>query len=157
MRSASAKPANASQFDVDDVAGVEPDGLFSVVRGANGFVQADGRGQLRLQLRVIDDVVMRERLLNHHEIEIVEAAQVICIGERVSGVRVGHERRAREALADFIDHPDVPAWLDLDFDALISGGEFRLDLLQQGVDGILNADRDAAGDFTARSTANVLP
>jgi len=33
--------------------------------------------QLGLKLRVVDDVVVREGLLDHHEIEVVELAQML--------------------------------------------------------------------------------
>ena len=67
--------AHAAQLDIDDAAGAQSDRLLGVMRGADAFVQADGRLQLRLQLGVIDDVVVRQRLLDHHQVELVELLQ----------------------------------------------------------------------------------
>ena len=64
-------------------AGPQADGLFGLMRGADAFIQANRRLQLRLQNGVIDDVVVRERLLNHHQIEIVQLLQMIDIGQRI--------------------------------------------------------------------------
>ena len=69
-----AKPADATELDVDDAAGLQPDRLFGVMHGANAFVEADGRVELRLQRRMIDDLVMRQRLLDHHEMELVQSS-----------------------------------------------------------------------------------
>ena len=77
------------------------DGLLGMMRRANAFVQADGRLQLRLQLGVIDDVVVAERLLDHHQVELVELFQPRRIGQRVGGVGVGHQLDVGKALAHF--------------------------------------------------------
>ena len=69
-----AESAHAAQLDVDDAAGAQADGLLGVVRGADALVQADGRLELGLQRGVVDDVVVRQRLLDHHQVEIVELA-----------------------------------------------------------------------------------
>jgi len=78
-----------------------------VVRAANGFVQADGRLQARLQLGVVDDVVVRERLLDHHQVKIVQPAQMVGVGERVSGVGVRHQFDKRKTFAHAPHHVDV--------------------------------------------------
>ena len=149
--------AHAPKLDVDDAARVQADCLRRLVRGADALVQADGGLQLRLQYGVIDDVVVRERLLDHHQVEIVELAQVVDIGERVGGVRVRHQLDGGEALAHLPDHVHIPAGLDLHLDALVAGGEFGLDFFEELRHGILNADGDAAGDFAARAAADQLP
>ena len=59
-----------------------------------------GRRQLCLQARVIDDVIVTERLLDHHQLELVEPAQMVDVGQRVRGVGVGHQLDLREALAN---------------------------------------------------------
>ena len=48
------------------------DRLLGMMRRADAFIETDRRVELRLQLGVIDDVVMRERLLDHHQIEFVK-------------------------------------------------------------------------------------
>ena len=106
---------------------------------------------------VIDDVVVGERLLDHHQVEVVELLEMGGVGQRVGGVGVGHELDAGEALAHAADDVDVPAGLDLHLDALVAGGELGLDLLEELLDGVLDADGDAAGDFAARAGADGLP
>jgi hypothetical protein len=85
---ASAEAGHAPQLDVDDAAGAQLDGLLGVVRGADAFVQADGGLELGLQLGVVDDVVVAERLLDHHQVEIVELSKMSGVGQGVGGVGV---------------------------------------------------------------------
>ena len=106
---------------------------------------------------VVDDVVVRQRLLDHHQVKIVELAQMVGIGQRVGGVGVGHQLDGGKALAHLAHHVDIPAGLDLHLDALVAGGQLALDLLEQLRHGILNADGDAAGNFAARAAADLLP
>ena len=80
--------------------------------------------ELRLQRGVIDDVVVRQRLLDHHQVEVVELLQMVGVGQRVGGVGVGHQLDGGKALAHLADHVHVPAGLDLHLDALVAGGEF---------------------------------
>ena len=53
--------------------------------------------KLRLQLGVIDDVVVAERLLDHHQVELVQPSQMVDVGERVGGVCVRHQLDLRES------------------------------------------------------------
>jgi hypothetical protein len=64
--------ADAAEFDVDDAAGVEADGLFGVVGGADALVEADGGLEGGLELDVVDDFVVGERLFEHHQVELVQ-------------------------------------------------------------------------------------
>ena len=56
-----------------------------------------------LQPRVIADVVVVERLLDHHQVEPVELGEPRRVLERVGGVGVDHERNVAEPLADALD------------------------------------------------------
>ena len=105
----------------------------------------------RCSVRVIADVVVLERLLDHHQVEAVERGEVVGIGERVRGVRVDHQRNVAEARADRLDRRDVPARLDLDLDAAVAGVELLPDLGRQLVERVLDADRHAGGDLGARA------
>src|SRR5579862_8682651 len=67
-----AKPAYAPELDVDDPACLEPDRLFGVMNSAYTFIKTNRRIELRLQRRMIDDLVMRQRLLDHHQMEFVQ-------------------------------------------------------------------------------------
>jgi hypothetical protein len=60
------------------------------MRRADAFIQANRGGELRLQHGVIDDVVVAERLFDHHQVIFVQAPQAVRVGEGVGGVRIGH-------------------------------------------------------------------
>ena len=100
---------------------------------------------------------MAQRLLDHHQVEIVELLRGARYRQRVGGVGVGHQLDGGKALAHLADHVDIPARLDLHLDALVAGGQFALDLLEQLLHRILNADGDAAGNLAARAAADLLP
>ena len=51
---------------------------------------------LRLQHGVIDDVVVRQRLLDHHEVEIVQLLEMIGVLQRVGRIGVRHQLDGRE-------------------------------------------------------------
>ena len=112
--------------------------------------------KLGLQLGVVDDLVVRQRLLDHHQVEFVQTFQTRRVGQRVGGVGVGHQQDVGKALAHLAHHVDVPAGLDLHLDALIAGRQLGFDLLQKLRDRILNADRNAARDLAPRAAADVL-
>jgi len=65
------EPSDPPQLDINDSARAQPDGLLGMVRGADAFVQANGSFELGLQLRMIDDVVVGQRLLDHHQVIVV--------------------------------------------------------------------------------------
>src|SRR6185369_1944629 len=58
---------------------------------------------------------------------------------------------------DLADDVDIPARLDLHLDALVAVVELVLDLVEQLLHGILNADGDAARDFATRAGPDLLP
>ena len=113
--------------------------------------------ELRLQLGVIDDVVVAQRLLDHHQVELVEPLQVLGVRQRVRGVRVRHQLDRGKPLAHPPHHVHIPARLDLHLDALVAGRQFAFDLLEQLLHRILNADRNAARDLAPRAAADLLP
>ncbi len=73
------KTAHTAQLDVDDASCLQPNRLLGMVRRPDAFVQTNRRIERALQNRVIDDVVVRKRLLNHHQIELVQLLQMIDI------------------------------------------------------------------------------
>src|SRR5260370_15293292 len=75
------KSAHAPELDVENPAGLEPDRLLRMVHRADAFVQADGRVELGLERRLVDDFVVRQRLLDHHKVQLVESLQPIGIAE----------------------------------------------------------------------------
>src|SRR5947207_3170649 len=96
---------------------------------------------------MVEHVVEGERLLDHHQVELVERAQGGRVVEREGGVGVNHQEYAGKACAHLFDHFPVPARLDLDLDALVAGGQLALDLFEELGGRVLYADGDAASDL----------
>ena len=111
---------------------------------ANRFVQADGGPEPGLEFHVPEDVVVLQGLLHHQQVEPVEFGQVVEVLPSVGGVGVHHERDPGKALADGGHDVEVPTGLDLDLDPLVSGLQFLLDLAEENVGMILDADGDPA-------------
>ena len=102
------------------------------------------------------EVVVPKRLLDHEQAELLELAKMLDLAEAVGGVGIATEHDAGPTLADSRQNVDVPSWLNFDLDALITCGEFRLNLVEQVVDSVLYADRNAARDLSTRA-AQKLP
>ena len=111
-----AKTADAARFDVDDARRADRDGFSCVFDAVDRFVETDRRADLLLQRRVIDDVVVRERLLDHHRSRFVDLLEQRRVLERVGGVRVEHEIEIRkfppDALRDLQVHTGPYLQLD---------------------------------------------
>src|ERR1700687_1848420 len=148
--------ANAANLDIDNSAGAGFDGERSAARTDDRLVQANRSAQLFLQARVVVDVVVPERLLDHQQIEWIELSQVLDLIEGISGIRVATQSDVSPARADAFEHVQVPARLDFDLDAAVAGGQFDLDFFQQLLDRILDADGNATRNLAAR-TAQQLP
>ena len=84
------------------------------------FIQADWRLDLFLQLRVIDDVFMMQRLFEHHHVVLVHLLEHVCIGQRVCRVCVTHQENFWKCRPDLPDHFDIQSRLDLDFDPAVT-------------------------------------
>ena len=95
-------------------------------------------------------------MLNHQQIEAVEILKAVAVGQRVSGVGVAAQQNAIPAGTNLLQHLDVPSRLHLDFNALVSGGQFGFDLLQQLLVRILDTDAHATRDLALRA-AEQLP
>src|SRR5580704_12129308 len=77
------KSTDAAELDINDPASLHIDGLFGLVRAPDAFIQADGGFKLGLQLRVIDNLVVSERLLDHHQSEFVQTLEQRGVAQRV--------------------------------------------------------------------------
>ena len=64
--------------------------MSRVFPGANRFVEADRRGDLFLEFGVIENVVVRERLFDHHQIKLVQGFEQSNVGQCVGRIRVSH-------------------------------------------------------------------
>ena len=70
-----AQAAESTDLDVDDAAAAEVQRLAGVVDRMDALVQADRGLELRLQASVIDDVVVGQRLLDHHQVQSIQRSQ----------------------------------------------------------------------------------
>src|SRR5213595_2067998 len=66
------QPADAAGLDVDDLSRADLDRLARVLSGVDRLVEADRSGDLALQRRMIDEVVVRERLLDHRRLRRID-------------------------------------------------------------------------------------
>src|SRR5882672_5608418 len=141
-----------SGLDVEYAAGVEGEGELGIAGMPDGFVEAEFGLQLFLELCVVVDIVVPERLLDHEQVELVELAEVVEFVDAVGRVGVAAQKDFRPAFADLFEYVEVPSGLDLDFDALVSRRELGCNLFQQLVDAVLDADGNAGGDFRTCSS-----
>src|SRR5207244_9929354 len=123
-------------------------GVFARV---DRLVEADRSCDLTLKGRVVDEVVVRERLLDHRRLCWVDPLEQRDVPERVRGIRVDHEGKVGKVLARGFGDLHLEARLDLQLDALVSTFELPADRLLQRVDRRLDTDGDAAKDPVARS------
>ena len=77
------------------------------------------------------DVFPVERLLEHHQVEIVHRYQCIGVVHSVRVVRIGHQRRVGERVAHCVHVVDIFARHDLQLDLTIPLGERAAHLLDQ--------------------------
>ncbi len=119
---------DSPELDVDDPAGFKFECLPRVLDAENRFVETDRRADPGLQLRMIDDVVISQRLLDQHEIEFVQPAQHIDVIQCIGRVGIHRQLDLRIFLSDGLDHLVIATRFDLQFDALVSGRQLRLDL-----------------------------
>ena len=131
MRSDSSEPADPPLLEVEDAAGAERDRRRGVVEVVDRLVEAERGREPPLQDRVLVDVAVGQRLLDHGQAELVELRQVVGVRQGVVAVGVDHERQLREALADGAHPVDVLAALDLHLDPVVAGGDRLVDRGEQ--------------------------
>src|SRR5215469_4640908 len=73
------KATDAADLDVDDATGTQLQSRFCITRIVNGFVQAERGFEHLLQTRVKVEVVVPQRLLDHQQLESVEALHVLLV------------------------------------------------------------------------------
>src|SRR5262245_33532758 len=118
----------------------------------NGFVETQFGSDLFLQLGMGVDVVPPEWLLNHQQVEVVEATQEFEVVQRVCGVCVDGKQDIGMCLANGGDVGTVLAGFDLNFDSLIAGCKFGGNFFQKLFWRSLQAERNTARDFLLRAT-----
>src|ERR1700692_2500187 len=145
------KSSNAADFHIDNAACAGLDGNRRGTCADDGLVEADGGAQFFLQASVVKNVIVPKRLFDHQQVELIEAAQVLHLIERVDGVCVAAQRDLSPTRAAFPHPISTPAGLDLNLYATITRRQFDLNFIQQLLNRILNADRDSARDYSPRA------
>src|SRR5437763_7572696 len=105
---------------------------------------------------MIKDVVMRQWLFDHQQTEFIKLFQVRQIIGTISGICITAQQNVWPALADLCECFQVPAGLNFYFDPLVTGCKLSLDLFQQLLMRVLNADGNSAIDLAA-SASQQLP
>src|SRR2546430_3303718 len=144
------KPADPPGLDVHGPGCADRDRLSRVLAGVDRLVEADGRRDLALERRVVDEIVVRERLLDHHRTYRIDPLEKLDVAERIRRVRIEHEGQIGESLAGRLRDLDLEARLDLELHALVSTLELAADRVHERFDRWLDADGDAAEDPIAR-------
>src|SRR5215510_1373679 len=93
-----------------------------------------------------------QRLFEHHEVIPIHFLEQIDVSERVRRIRIAHQGEFRKRSAHLFDDFQVPTGFDLDFDATITGVNFRRYLRKELINRGLNPNRDAAVDTFSSST-----
>lgn len=122
----------------------------------DAFVQAYRRRELRLQFRVIDDIVVVQRLLDQEQTELIEFAQPWGVVEPIHGIAVRLQHQLRVVPANQCEVLDIVARLDLDLDAPITFGEITVDGVQQLRRALVHADRDAHRNAISAAAEHLL-
>src|ERR1700690_452386 len=146
------KTADASDFYVEDAAGANLERKIRIARVANRFIEADRGLDRLLQARMQIDFIVPQRLLNHEQFEGVEFSQVLNLVKRVGRIRVHTEKNIGPPRTNLLQNIQVPSRLDLDLDSPVAGSQFGLDLLQELVWRVLDADRNTACNFLPRTS-----
>src|SRR5262249_31294708 len=139
-------PANASQFDVDDFAGANPDRFPRILGRVDRLIETDRSFNLPLKLRVIDDVLIMQRLLEHHDVVAVHFLESLDIGQRIGRIGLRLQQNRGKAFTALRDNFNVPAWFDFDLDPPVTGFDFDRNLFQELIDAWLNSDRHSTID-----------
>src|SRR5258708_3084817 len=125
-----AMAANTSKFDVNDPARAKFDGMLCIRKRAHRFIQTDGRFDLFLQLGMIEHIIVRQGLLDHHQFEFVERFEKPYIRQRVSRISIAHQKNFRKAFPHASDNLKVPAGFDLNLYPLVTVGKLLFDLFK---------------------------
>ena len=121
--------ADPPGLDVDDLGGAELDRVDRGLHRHDRLVEADRRRRRAGQLGVPEDVLLRQRLLDQQQVELVELAEVGDVVARVGRVGVDLERHVgADQVADQAHRLDVPTGLDLELDAHVPVGDVAGDL-----------------------------
>src|SRR5881396_960851 len=134
------EPADPPGLDVHDPRCADRDRLARVLAGVDRLVETDGRLDLALERRVVDEIVVRERLLDHHRARRIDALEKRSVAERVGRVRVEHEGKIGEGPPRRLRDLNLEARLDLELDTLVPALELAADSVHERFDRWLYAN-----------------
>ena len=86
----------------------------------DAFIETHGRAHARLQQRGAFQVILRQRLLEHHELVLVQLFEDGKIVARVIGICVHEQRHIAEFSAHRTHQRDILAALDFDFQPVVA-------------------------------------
>src|SRR5207237_8290714 len=118
------------------------DRLSRVLARVDRLVETDWRRDLALERRVVDEIVVRERLLDHHRARRIDALEKLDVAERVGRVRVEHEGKIGEGPPRRLRDLNLEARLDLELDTLVPALELAADSVHERFDRWLYANGD---------------
>src|SRR5215475_10422094 len=116
--------SNAAEFDIDDAAGAEFNGGLRVTQVGNRFVETESCFDLLLQFGVRVEIVPPQRLFDHQQIKFIQAAQVLEIVQRISGVGIHRKQNVGVGPPDSCDEFTISARFNFELDASVAGSEF---------------------------------
>src|SRR5437773_11484983 len=140
------EPADPPGLDVHDPRWADRDRLARVLAGVDRLVETDGRLDLALERRVVDEIVVRERLLDHHRARRIDALEKRSVAERVGRVRVEHEGKIGEGPPRRLRDLNLEAGLDLELHTLVPALDLAADSVHERFDRWLYANGDTAQD-----------
>src|SRR5579883_2900774 len=132
--------AHATRLDVDDAATAQLKGVARVVGRVDALVEAYRRLQLALQGRVVDDVVVGERLLYEQQPEVIHILEDSGVLQPIGRVGIDLQLQGRIFRAHRPHVGAVLAGRDLELDPPIAVCDVAVDGLHQRLRRLLNAD-----------------
>ena len=115
-----AEAADARRLQIQDAERPHLQRDIQIAGRLDALVQADARLQALLQKAVLVDVIVRKRLLNHQQIELIQLRQMLGICDCVIAVGIEHQQDIGELGSHRPRHFDIPAALNLQLDAPVT-------------------------------------
>src|SRR2546421_11857061 len=89
---------------------------------------------------MIDQIVVRERLLDHQQFKIIQRTQVFFVCNRVGAISIDGQQNLWITRSCFANDVEIPTWLDLKFDPAVTKREVSLNSFKQVWQSRLNAE-----------------
>jgi hypothetical protein len=109
----------------------------------DALIEADGGSYLSLELPVIHDVVVRQGLFDHYQVEVIQPFEHLQVFQSIGGICIGHRGHIRERATHSRQRLYVVARPDFDLQAPIALIHEAFGLPEKFIYRILNADAHA--------------